>query len=88
MKDTDLANLQLVSRKIAYNVTPDDSSIWKARFLTFYDHPIIQDPLEFSLAYKLRRLVLRDDNFVNFRNAEDKRLNVQLEVIKDMILGE
>ena len=86
--DEDLANFQLVCRKIAYNVTPDDSLVWKARFLSKYDHPIIRDPLEFKVAYKLRRLVLNAKNFVDFRDAKDNRLKIELEVIRDMVLGE
>jgi hypothetical protein len=82
-----LVELQLLSRKLAYHTAPDDSLMWKARFLALYDYPDIEKSLEFSTAYKLRRLVLREGNFTGFSNGKDPRVEIQLQVIRDMILG-
>ena len=85
--DHDLITLQLLSRKLASHLAPDDSWVWKARFLTLYDYPIIDEHEQFSYAYKLRRMVLREENFSGFSNRKDSMSKIQLQVVKDMILG-
>lgn len=85
VSDSDLRCLALTSLKIASQLEPDESDIWRRRFLALYDYPLINSPYEFAVAYKLRRFVLR--KFEGFREIQREKANVQLEVLKDMILG-
>lgn len=62
-----------------------ESAIWKERFLARYDHPDVCGSVDFGVAYQLRRFVLR--NFVAFVNPKDKRLVIQMELMKDMVIG-
>lgn len=62
------------------------SAIWKERFISRYDYAYVRNPTEYAIAYRLRRFVL--GQFVAFTSPRDKRLMIQLEVLKDMILGE
>ncbi|RMZ88931.1 hypothetical protein DV736_g3850, partial [Chaetothyriales sp. CBS 134916] len=84
--DRDMTNMALLSKNIAYGILPADSTIWRTRLLAKYDHPIIPSALEFSLAYKLRRFVLDVRNFVNFKDNNDERLPIQMEVIRDLVI--
>ncbi|RMZ78161.1 hypothetical protein DV738_g4072, partial [Chaetothyriales sp. CBS 135597] len=85
--DRDIVNMALASKTIAYSILPANSPIWRTRFLAKYDYPVIQSPGEFRLAYQLRRFVLDARNFVIFQDVDDKRLQIQLDVIKDLVLG-
>lgn len=83
--DQELASLSHTSRKLACTLLPQDSRVWKTRFLAKYDYPILDKESDFCNAYKLRRFVL--SNFVDFRDGKDPRLMVQMEVARDMIWG-
>jgi len=83
--DYDLSQLFLTSPKIASKLNPDESDIWRRRFLALYDYPFIESPYEFAIAYKLRRFVLR--KFESFREIRRDKARIQLEVLSDMVLG-
>ena len=83
--DHDLFNLSCSCLFFANALIPKESAIWKARFLEKYDHPDVVVQTDYSAAYRLRRFVLR--SFVAFTNPDDPRLIVQLEVLRDMIIG-
>lgn len=86
LSDQDLAALTLSCRKLAHTHSPKDAAAWKARFLAKYDHPVIDNQHDFFYAYKIRRMVLH--NFVDFGDGQDPRLTIQLEVVKDIVLGQ
>lgn len=83
--DGDLKNLSLTSPRIADRLVADESDVWRTRFLSLYDFPLIDSPHGFAIAYKLRRLVLR--RLEDFGEIARDKAKVQLETIKDMILG-
>ena len=83
--DRDLFNLTRSCGAFAAALIPEDSAIWKDRFLSRYDHPCVTDSTQFAFAYQLRRSVLRQ--FTEFADPKDPRLIVQLEVIRDMVIG-
>ena len=83
--DRDLFSLSCSCQTFADALVPKDSAIWKTRFVFRYDHPNIAVRTDFSVAYRLRRFVLR--SFVAFTNPDDMRLPVQLEVLRDMVIG-
>lgn len=63
---------------------PENSGVWKTRFLRKYDHPIVEGPYEFRIAYQLRAVILPwfcDLGFEKRKNAE-----LLLDVLKDMVL--
>lgn len=63
---------------------PENSGIWRTRFLALYDIPFIEGPYEFCVGYRLRRFVLR-----NFPDCGKGGLAVEvgMEVLRDMVLG-
>lgn len=63
---------------------PENSGIWKTRFLSLYDFPSIEGPYDFCAGYKLRRFVLR--NFADCGNG-GRAAEVGMEVLRDMVLG-
>lgn len=65
-------------------ILPQNSPIWRDRFLAQYDHPLIDNSNQFCAAYKERALVL--SNFTGFGDGSDARLDLQLAVIHDMVL--
>ena len=84
--DTDLASLAATSKRFCAVLDPKSSMIiWKTRFLAVYDYPIISSLVEFCWAYKIRVPVLR--NFVHC-DRNDARRSMQLEVLKEMVLGQ
>ncbi|KAJ9606251.1 hypothetical protein H2200_009212 [Cladophialophora chaetospira] len=82
--DHDLFNLTCSCAAFAAALVPEESAVWKERFLSRYDYPRIADSTQFAFAYQLRRAVLRQ--FVEFTNPQDPRLAVQLEVLRDMVI--
>ena len=84
--DRDLINLLATCRRFAAALSPENSGVWKAKFTSKYDHPIISGPFDYCWAYKERTLVL--GNFIDFGNGQDKRLPLQLQVLQDMVYGE
>lgn len=83
--DEDLCHLISACRKLFTVLQPRNADVWKERFLVLWDYPDVTGREQFFIAYRLRKLVLR--NFIDFRNGRDDRLPVQLEVLKDMVLG-
>lgn len=83
--DSDFHSLMLACTTFAKVLGSEKSEVWKARFLAKYDHPIVAGPFDFRVAYQLRRFVLR--HFRTFEDGKDKRARVQLEVLRDMVLG-
>ena len=83
--DADLMNFILTCKDFALAVVLEKSTVWRTRFLARYDHPIIEGPYEFRIAYQLREMVLR--KFPSFAGGGKARNKVALEVLRDMILG-
>lgn len=83
--DADLLNFVLACKDFAFAILPEGSTVWRTRFLNYYDHPIIQDPGEFRIAYQLREMVLR--KFPSFADGAGARGQAALEVLRDMVLG-
>lgn len=67
-------------------ILPLDSGVWRQRFLSIYDYPIIEDFTEFSIAYRLRHIALRRLKKFDFSKPGRKELEV-LGTVKDLILG-
>ncbi|KAH0842621.1 hypothetical protein FOPE_07213 [Fonsecaea pedrosoi] len=82
--DHDLHNLMLTCTTFAYALTSSRSAIWRQRFNSVFDWPFIVDITEFASAYQLRKFVLQ--KFVEFTDPDDERLQIQLEVLRDMLL--
>ena len=68
----------------ARQLQPENSSVWKTRFLRKYDYPIIEGPFDFRIAYQLRAVLLPRFGELGF----DKRANTRilLDTLKDMVL--
>ena len=67
-------------------ILPLDSGVWRQRFLSIYDYPIIEDFTEFSIAYRLRHIALGRLKKFDFSKPGRKELTV-LDNVKDLILG-
>ena len=63
---------------------PENSSVWKNRFLCKYDFPIVEGPYEFRIAYQLRAVVL--PWFCDLGLEKTKNAKILLAVLKDMVL--
>ena len=83
--DKDLYSLSCSCATFASVLVPEDSAIWKERFLSRYDYPFATNSIQFAYAYQIRRFVLRQ--FAEFTNPEDCRLVVQMEVLRDIVIG-
>lgn len=83
--DADLMNFALTCKDFATATVLEKSTVWRTRFLARYDHPIIEGPYEFRVAYQLRELVLR--KFPSFASRCTARSRAALEVLRDMVLG-
>jgi hypothetical protein len=83
--DADLISFILSCKDFALAAILEKSTVWRRRFLARYDHPIIEGPYEFRVAYQLRELVLR--KFPSFADGGGARGRVALEVLRDMVLG-
>lgn len=83
--DSDLKNFILSCKDFASAVVLEKSTVWRTRFLARYDHPIIEGPYEFRIAYQLREMVLR--KFPSFAGEGWLTSRVALEVLRDMVLG-
>lgn len=83
--DVDLMNFVLTCKDFASAVVLEKSTVWRNRFLDRYDHPILEGPYEFRIAYQLREMVLR--RFPSFAGRGRARSKVALEVLRDMALG-
>ena len=64
-----------------------DWQVWQNRFLALYDAPVIEHKDEWMIAYQLRQFVLRRLSY-RFEHEDQEHMNVQLQVVKDMVLGE
>ena len=84
LPDDQLFVMALLSKTLATAILPENSGVWKAHFLSHYDYPHITGPYDFRVAYQLRRLVLR--NFIGF-GMDTNMAKVQLEILRDMVLG-
>lgn len=84
--DADLTNFILTCKDFATAAILEKSTIWRTRFLARYDHPIVEGPYEFRIAYQLRELVLR--KFPRYVDGGGARGRVALEVLRDIVLGE
>lgn len=83
--DADLMNFILSCKDFAFAAVLEKSTVWRTRFLARYDHPLIEGPNEFRIAYQLREMVLR--KFPSFAGGGEVRSTVALEVLRDMVLG-
>ena len=83
--DVDLMNFALTCKDFASAIVLEKSTVWRNRFLARYDHPILEGPYEFRIAYQLREMVLR--RFPSFAGRGKARSKVALEVLRDMALG-
>lgn len=84
LADSDLYCLCLAGKELCVKLMPENSGIWKTRFLALYDFPTIQGHYDFCSGYQLRRFVLR--NFADCGNGGQKA-EVGMEVLRDMVLG-
>jgi hypothetical protein len=84
LADSDLYCLCLAGKELCVKLMPENSGIWKARFLALYDFPTIQGHYDFCSGYQLRRFVLR--NFADCGNGGQKA-EIGMEVLRDMVLG-
>jgi hypothetical protein len=84
LPDSDLYCLSLAGKALCAKLMPENSGIWRARFLSLYDFPSVEGPQDFCAAYKLRRFVLR--NFADCGNG-GLAAEVGMEVLRDMVLG-
>jgi hypothetical protein len=82
--DIDLVNLSAASNRFSETIHPQNSSVWSSRFLNKFDYPLIDNTNQFCAAYKERSLVL--ENFINFKDGTDPRLEPQLIILLDMVL--
>jgi len=83
--EADLLKFALTCKDFATAIVLEKSTVWRARFLNRYDHPIIEGPYEFRVAYQLREFVLK--MFPSFAAKDPARARVALEVLRDMVLG-
>ena len=84
LADGDLYCLFLAGKELCVKLMPENSGIWKARFLALYDFPTIQSHYDFCSGYQLRRFVLR--KFADCGNGGQKA-EIGMEVLRDMVLG-
>lgn len=84
LADSDLYCLCLAGKELCVKLMPENSGIWKTRFLSLYDFPTIQGHYDFCSGYQLRRFVLR--NFADCGNGGQKA-EIGMEVLRDMVLG-
>ena len=84
--DQDLGRLALTSPTFAAKVNFDGADVWRKRFLSLYDYPILQSVHEFAIAYKVRRFILRKLDGRALALGQGDRAEHQLQVIKDMVL--
>lgn len=84
-RDSDVRNLALTSTYFAAAILPSWSGVWRDRFLSLYDHPIIDHPDQFRFAYQIRRLTTKA--FVSFEHGVDEQGLECLETLKDMVMG-
>ncbi|KAI1619382.1 hypothetical protein EDD37DRAFT_675883, partial [Exophiala viscosa] len=85
----DFSTFALLCQKLADAVMPWNSIVWKWRFLSEYDYPRLDTQgtkeLEaYCFAYKMRTLTLK--RFVAFHDPDDKRIPVQLEGLRLMVV--
>lgn len=86
--DVDLSAMIKTSPTWYSILHPDGSNcIWRQHFLARYDHPLVESNLEFPFAYKVRQLVLKAFDGVAIGNSLKQRSGHQLDVVKDMVLG-
>lgn len=64
-----------------------ENCVWRQRFLTRYDYPRLENTLEFPFAYKVRQFVLQGFDATALGSGLKARSGHQLDVVKDMILG-
>jgi hypothetical protein len=83
--DADLLKFALTCKDFATAIVLEKSTVWRARFLDRYDHPLIEGPYEFRVAYQLREFVLK--MFPSFAGKHAGRGRMALEVLRDMVLG-
>lgn len=78
-------NLASSSPLLAQSLIPADSAIWKKRFLSLYDVPLVDEHVQYAVAYQMRRFVL--SHFIDFRKHNDERLRIQMGNLRDMVIG-
>jgi hypothetical protein len=84
LTDSDLYFLSLAGKVLCIKLMPENSGIWKTRFLSLYDFPSIEGPYDYCAGYQLRRFVLR--KFADCGNGGPKA-EIGIEVLRDMVLG-
>lgn len=82
--DSDLTCLILTCHTFARQLQPENSGVWKTRFLQKYDHPIVDGPYEFRIAYQLRAMALPRFGDLGFETRNNSR--ILLTILKDMVL--
>ncbi|KEF63169.1 uncharacterized protein A1O9_01145, partial [Exophiala aquamarina CBS 119918] len=82
--DRDFMNLASSSPFLAQSLIPAESAIWKKRFLSLYDVPLVDEHAQYAVAYQLRRFVL--SRWVTFRNPDDARLKIQMDNLRNMVI--
>lgn len=85
--DFDLDKFSKSSPQLAESVNAARSDVWRRRFILKYDFPRVKDYSQFSVAYQLRRFVLRRLDGDALRNGKNDQAQHQLSVLQDMIIG-
>lgn len=83
--DRDFISLASSCSTLSRSLIPPESAVWKKRFLSLYDYPLVERQEEYAFAYQARRFVL--SQFVAFTKPDDERLKIQMIVLKDMVVG-
>lgn len=86
--DRDLGSAVTASPTLYQTLYSDERNcVWRQRFLAQYDFPMLQSTQEFPFAYKLRQFVLRRFDAVALGRPLKHRSGHQLDVVKDIVLG-
>ena len=85
--DLNLVDTFSATPALGHNGLRCDWQVWQNRFLTLYDTPVIEHKDEWMVAYQLRQFVLRRLSY-RFEHEDQEHMSVQLQVVKDMVLGE
>lgn len=82
--DVHLTCLILTCHTFARQLQPENSGVWKTRFLQKFDHPIVEGPYEFRIAYQLRAIALPRFADLGFETRD--KAKILLLILKDMVL--
>ncbi|KAL2863053.1 uncharacterized protein BJX67DRAFT_385033 [Aspergillus lucknowensis] len=82
--DVDRAHLASCSSRLASNILPAESHVWRWLFRDSYDDPTTRSGVNYKNDYQVRELVLSQG--VNFRYGQKKEQTFWLKLLNEMIL--